>query len=478
MPTPPSNLPTPSRDTVTTIRDDGSRRYLHPADARGRFTRARRLTATVLIATYLALPWIPIGGHPAVFLDIAARRFHLFGHTLAAQDLWLLFFLITGLAFSLFVITALFGRIWCGWTCPQTVFLEHIFRRIERLLEGDAPARRRLDAAPWTTGKTLRRAAKHALYITASALIAHLFLACFVSIPALWTMMAAAPTQHIAAFIFVFALTAILYFNFAWFREQLCIIICPYGRLQSALIDDNTLVIGYDTARGDPRGKPGAPGAGDCIDCNRCVHVCPTGIDIRQGLQLECIGCAACIDACDEVMRRLKRPPGLIRYASLNQLAGRATRLLRPRLFVYFALLCAGTAAALFALSTIKPVNIGITRMTGAPYYMDAATIRNQYNIRITNKQNRPLTLTLAPDPAALSSLPSGIRIDGLDHPIDLPANAETVRVLIVRIPQKNYTGSFRVPLTATSPETRLRITRAAEFIGPDPDFLKMPPPQ
>ncbi len=468
---PPPSAKLPNRDSVTTIRDDGSHRYLHPADTRGRFTRARRLSGYALIVIYFILPWIPIGGHPAVFLDVAARRFHLFGHTLALQDLWLLFFLITGLAFSLFVVTALFGRVWCGWTCPQTVFLEHVYRRIEHFIEGDAVARRRLDAAPWDMSKALRRVAKHTLYIIVSALIANLFLAYFVSIPRLWQMIASAPGEHIGAFLFVLIFAGILYFNFAWFREQLCIIICPYGRLQSALIDDNSLVIGYDTARGEPRGKPGAQDAGDCIDCNRCVNVCPTGIDIRQGLQMECIGCSACIDACDDVMTRLKRPRGLIRYDSLNGFAGKATSILRPRVFVYFALLCIGAGAALYAFSTVKPATIGITRMTGAPYYMDADTIRNQYNVRLVNKQNTPLTITLSP---ALANLPDGIRIDGLDAPVHLASGDETVRVLIVRIPKKQYNGSFRVPIVATDAGKSFHISRAAEFIGPDPEFMKM----
>lgn len=464
----------PNRDSVSTIRDDGSRRYLHPADARGRFTLARRITGYLLLIIYIALPWIPIGGHPAVFLDIAERRFHLFGFTLAAQDMWLLFFLITGLGFSLFLITSLLGRVWCGWACPQTIFLEHIFRRIEHLIEGPAISRRKLDAAPWGASKAARRILKHALYFLCSAAIAHLFLAYFVSIPALWQMIAAAPTEHLSAFVFVLVFTAILYFNFAWFREQLCIIICPYGRLQSALIDDNSLVIGYDTTRGEPRGKPGTPDAGACIDCNRCVQVCPTGIDIRQGLQLECIGCAACVDACDEVMTRLARPTGLVRYDSLNGFAGKITRLLRPRLFVYIALLCIGALAASYAFSTVKPVNIGIIRMIGAPYYMDATTVRNQFNVRLVNKQNVPLTITLAPDPLGMARLQAGIQIDGLDEAITLEPNGETVRVLIVRMPLAHYTGAFRVPLLATDAAKHFRIVRSVEFIGPDPDFLKM----
>ena len=252
---PASAFEHPNRNSVTTIREDGSRAFLFPTDSHGRFTRARRISAFALITFYLSLPWIQIGGYPAVFLDVAERRFHLFGVTLAAQDLWLLFFVITGLGFSLFFVTALLGRIWCGWACPQTVFLDHVYRRIERWIDGDSVKRRALHNAPLSAMKVSKGALKHTLYVLVSAIITHLFLAYFVSLPEVWSMVRAAPVEHWGAFGFMVIATGILYFNFAWFREQLCIVICPYGRLQSALIDDHSLVIGYDTARGEPRGR-------------------------------------------------------------------------------------------------------------------------------------------------------------------------------------------------------------------------------
>jgi cytochrome c oxidase accessory protein FixG len=240
----------PTRDSVTTINEDGSRYFLHPADAPGRFRLWRRLSGWALIVIYVILPWVQVNGYPAVFVDIVHRRFHFFGWTLAAQDAWLLFFLVSGVGFSLFFLTAMLGRIWCGWACPQTVFLEHIYRRLERWIEGTAPLRRALDAAPWTAGKVFRRGFKHALFILVSLAITHLFLAYFVSLPELWEFMCLAPGEHWTAFVFVFISAGILYFNFAWFREQLCIVICPYGRLQSALTDEHSLVIGYDAQRG------------------------------------------------------------------------------------------------------------------------------------------------------------------------------------------------------------------------------------
>src|SRR4051812_35248378 len=249
---PPPTLEHPTRNAVTTIRSDGSRPFLFPADAKGRFNRARSFTAFGLIAFYLSLPWFKINGYPAVFLDIAERRFHLFGVTLAAQDLWLLFFVITGLGFSLFFVTSLLGRVWCGWACPPTVFLDHVYRRIERWIDGDAVKRRALHHAPLSPAKIAKRTLKHALYVVVSAVITHLFLAYFVSLPEVWSMVRAAPAEHWSAFGFIAIATGLLYFNYAWFREQLCIVICPYGRLQSALIDDHSLVIGYDAKRGEP----------------------------------------------------------------------------------------------------------------------------------------------------------------------------------------------------------------------------------
>lgn len=459
-------LSRPSRDAVTTIRSDGSRSFVFPADTKGRFTRWRRVSALALVALYALLPWIKVNGYPAVFLDVANRRFHLFGLTLAAQDMWLMFFVITGVGFGLFFVTALFGRIWCGWACPQTVFLDHVFRRLERWIDGDAIRRRALDAAPLSIGKVGRRLLKHTAYVLVSAAIMHLFLAYFVSVPQVWTMMREAPQEHWTAFAFMAVSTAVLYFDFGWFREQLCIVICPYGRMQSALIDENTLVIGYDSRRGEPRGKAGTS-RGDCVDCARCVNVCPTGIDIRQGLQMECIGCTACIDACDDVMARLGKPRGLIRYDSQSGFAGRATRWLRPRTWLYLALLCMGAVAAGWGLSTLKPASLGLTRMTGAPYIVDAASVRNQFLIRIVNKRNEPARFTVRLDHA-----PAGLESIGFGAPVDIPPLGEIVQPLIVQQPRGGYTGPFDFQVSVQDQQGTFQLKRTVEFVGPDARLL------
>jgi polyferredoxin len=533
MPAP--TLERPRREAVTTIRTDGSRPFLFPTETQGRFTRARRFSAYALIALYLLLPWIKINGFPAVFLDVAERRFHLFGVTFAAQDMWLLFFVITGLGFSLFFITSLLGRIWCGWACPQTVFLDHVYRRIEKWIDGDAVQRRALYAAPWTAQKIFKRVAKHSAFFFFSAVLTHLFLAYFVSLPEVWHMVRSAPAEHWSAFGFIVVATAALYFNFAWFREQMCIVLCPYGRIQSALIDENTMVIGYDVNRGEPRGHltgdrrqetadrrqgtgdggqetgdtAGAAGGvgvatitpvdrfvshaaarsnlspvtrlpspaprlsspavqGDCVDCSRCVVACPTGIDIRQGLQMECIGCTACIDACDSVMTRLNRPRGLIRYDSQNAFQGKPTRWLRPRTMLYFVLLLVGASVAAWAFSTVKPANIGITRMTGAPYIVDATTVRNQFLVRIVNKRTESVRFVLR-----LEGVPADLRQIGFDATVQVEAMGELVQPLVLQQPRGTYVGRFDFGVRVEDEKGTFRLTREAEFLGPEARLLR-----
>ncbi|MDX2081235.1 MAG: cytochrome c oxidase accessory protein CcoG [Terrimicrobiaceae bacterium] len=458
---PRSGLPKrPSIDSVTTINDDGSRYFVHPADVRGPWTTGRRLVAVVLMAVYVSLPFIPINGAPAVFLDVAHRKFHLFGLTLMFQDLWLLFFLITGLGFTLFLITAIVGRIWCGWACPQTVFLDHIIRRIERVIDGDAVARRKLEDAPLTAGKAIRRVVKHVLFFVFAALIAHLFMAYFVSVPELYRMAHRSPLENWGTFLFVFGMTSALYFDFAWFREQFCIILCPYGRLQSALIDDNSIVIGYDEKRGEPRGKTGT---GDCIDCRRCVQVCPTGIDIRQGLQLECIGCEACIDACDEVMVRLDRKKGLIRHDSLNALAGRASKFLRPRLFLYLFFALAGATVFAFATTQVKPVILSVLRMQGSPYIRDESVIRNNFYLRLSNKRGSEHTYKIE-----LVSPQAGLQATGATSaPVTLGPREEIQEPLILTVPDKDFHGQFDVEVNVVGESGRVETSRKIPFLGP-----------
>lgn len=458
----------PNRNSLTAVNDDGSRYVIHPSDVKGRFTALRRLFAYALILIYALMPWIHVGGYPAVFLDTSAMRFHFFGLTFASQDLWLAFFLISGLGFGLFYVTALLGRIWCGWACPQTVFLEHVFRRVERWIEGDAVARRKLDEAPWDARKLFKRGLKHAVFVGLALVVAHIFMAYFVSIPALWEMMREEPTRHWKAFVFVFTFAGVMYFVFAWFREQLCIVICPYGRLQSALIDEHSMVIGYDEARGEPRGKASDVNAGACIDCNRCVQVCPTGIDIRQGLQLECIGCAACIDACDAVMDRLKRPRGLVRYDSMEGLANRPTKIVRPRMILYTALLLLGAAVLTFSISRIGSATMTAWRSPGDPYFLDTADVRNQFMIRITNKRNEASFYRIEIE----KDLPEA-KLLGIDDPFLIPGNGELVKPLVITVPKSVYTGGFPMKAKVVNEKGETLAERTLQFIGPEAKLVR-----
>jgi cytochrome c oxidase accessory protein FixG len=468
----PSRFKKPNLVSVTTINRDGSRFNLFPADSRGWFLTARRLFALLLLAIYVLLPWIPVNGHPAMFFDVANGRFHVFGLTFLTQDLWLLFFLLSGFGFALIYLTSMFGRLWCGWACPYTVFLEHVFRRIERWIEGDAQARRALAAAPLTASKFFKLTLKHGLFVLCSALIAHLFLSYFVSLPTLYGYMRESPLAHLEAFALVMGLTTVLYFSFAWFREQFCIILCPYGRIQSALTDDETLIIGYDEKRGEPRGHKRDTGAGDCIDCLRCVQVCPTGIDIRDGLQLECIGCAACVDACDEIMAKTGRPKGLVRYDSLTGFAGAKHRYLRPRTWVYTALMLLGASVLTYFLSQLKPVHIAVTRMGGNPYYLADGVVRNQYKIQYITKKNRETAFRVE-----IIDPPPGLNWTGRGEAITVPGQGEREVPLVVAVDQAQFQGKFEIQLEITAEPGGSVIRKNIEFLGPDPRFLKRTAP-
>jgi len=462
----------PDLDTVAVLDERGHRRYVLPADAKGRYSSRKPWVYLALIVFWTALPFIKIAGQPAVWIDLPRRHFYLFGATFNSQDFYLAFFVFTGIGFSLIVAAALFGRVWCGWACPQTVFLDGVFRRIERWIEGPAAERRRLANGPWTGEKILKKTAKHFIYLVLATLIAHMFLSYFASVDGLGKMITEGPGEHPETFGWALALTAVVYGNFWWFREQLCIVICPYGRLQSALQDQDTINVIYDHVRGEPRGKAKQKEAlslGDCVDCNRCVAVCPTGIDIRQGNQLECIGCAYCIDACDDVMVKLGRPEGLIRYDSQRAVETQKRRFWRPRVYFYGFMGVVGLAVAVLVISANQPFEAQVLRASGSAFVVVDGAVENQARVHLVNKHGAPATfrISVPGDQARYVQLPQPeVTLEAFgDH--DLP--------VLVRIPAAEWRRGIVIEFDVSD---SLSITRRVtlEVLGPNRVIAPAPP--
>ncbi len=379
-------------ETNATIGAHGKRQWLYPAAAKGRFTRARNVVSSVLIVLYLAIPWLTLNHHPVLRFDIPGRRYYIFGATFVATDLYLLALFILIALIGLFLFSALLGRLWCGWGCPQTVYMEGVFRRIERWIEGTPLKQQKLNNGPRDDTYWAKKLLKHGLFAAISLLLSASFIAYFIDARASFAMFSTLGADHPAAFVMMLVTAGFVYFDFAWFREQFCTFLCPYARLQAVMLDEHSLIIAYDPGRGEPRGaiRPGETfeGRGDCIDCKRCVQVCPTGIDIRQGLQLECISCTACIDACDTVMEKVGRPHGLIRYDSLAGIARKQHKVLRPRVGLYSFVLLLMLVVFTLKLTGRETVELSVTRMAGIPYLVqDDGMVRNVFTLHVTNTQ-------------------------------------------------------------------------------------------
>lgn len=392
-------LPQYESRVLSTLNADGTRRWITPREVTGKFWKARFVVAWSLIALFAAIPWIRIGGKPAMLFDVMTRQFTVLGATFRPTESLLLALLMLFIFVTVFLVTAVLGRVWCGWGCPQTVYLEFVYRPIERLLLGEHFHKRGASPAMW------RRLAMYASFLVLSAHLANTFLAYFVGTDrlTLWTLQM--PSNHPVAFA-VFAVTvALMMFNFAFFREQMCTIVCPYGRLQSALLDRHSLIIGYDRERGEPRAKSAQRRAlveenkpvGDCIECTMCVQVCPTGIDIRDGLQLECVNCTQCIDACDSVMVKINKPTGLIRYSTQHRLEKGKAKRVRYRLVIYPVLLAVIATALITLLVKRAPALVEQARLTGVNF-IDAGAGRIETPIRILveNRTDAPRTYTFA----------------------------------------------------------------------------------
>lgn len=393
--TPGRELP---EDRLGTTAADGSRVYLFPAEVRGRFRRLRSRVYDLLLLIFLAMPWIRVNGSPILLLDIPHRKFHIFGLTFWGHDAPMIFLVIAGFVVTIGFITAVFGRGWCGWACPQTVFIDRVYARIERWVDGDSVAQRRLDAAPMSVSKAWKRAFKWTLFLAASLVVTHSFLAYFVGTDRIFEMVTRPPSENWASFMVIVVTTAIILFDFGWFREQFCVIACPYGRFQSVLMDPHSLIVAYDAKRGEPRLEKGMDRnkAGDCVSCTRCVQVCPTGIDIRRGVQMECIACTACIDACDEVMVKVGKPKGLIRYDTESRLEGGKVQVLRGRTVIYAAAILIAAAALTVVVTQRALVKVNVVRSGETPYQVvsDGAFVINHYKVNVRNQNTFGVDVT------------------------------------------------------------------------------------
>ncbi len=453
---------------IASMRPDGSRLKIHPSDVRGVWIRWRRLAFVALIAFYVLAPFVEVGGHPAIHLDVAARRFYLFGNTFNAQDFWMVLLLALSFAFGLLFVTAWRGRVWCGWACPQTVFLEGVYRPIERLLDGPRERRRKAQAEPWGAPKTLRFLVKQLLFLAVSVVVAHTATAIFVSPKELWLMIEEGPGAHPEAFALTTGFTVILTFNFAWFREQFCVVLCPYGRLQSVLHDKDSITVAYDERRGEPRGHlkraaaEGEPKRGDCVDCGLCVTACPTGIDIRDGLQMECLACHQCVDACDEVMVKVKRPKGLIRFLSVNEQAGLRRTVLRPRLLVYGAISALALITLVVSLSQRTPFEANVVRPRGAsPWAVDGSVVRNAFELHVFNKRPEAAKLHVE----VRSPVPAQVIVGTPD--LELASLTDARVPVSVSIDRQHLAGPVELTIEVRDEGSGTVKTKTVRFLAP-----------
>ncbi|MFO0028282.1 MAG: cytochrome c oxidase accessory protein CcoG [Pseudomonadota bacterium] len=425
-------LPTP------VVTDDGemyqSAAKIYPHEVDGRFQRLRKAAVFWLLGMFYLFPWLSWDGRQAVLFDLPARQFHVFGLTFWPQDFIYLSMLLMMAAFALFFFTALAGRLWCGYACPQTVWSE-TFLWIERWTEGSRNQRMKLDAAPMSWDKFRRKASKQFLWIAFAAWTGFTFVGFFTPVRELGASLLALEVGPWEGFWMLFY-GAATYGNAGYLREQVCKYMCPYARFQGAMFDRNTLVISYDAARGEPRGArkrsadPRSLGLGDCIDCTVCVQVCPTGIDIRNGLQYECIACGACIDACDEVMDKMGYPRGLVRYSTQNAIDGKPSRVLRPRVLIYSAILLLLAGGFVVSLAARVPLAVDVLRDRNALYREAPTGYENAYTLKVMNKDRHPHRFEIAVEssvPLAIST-PLGAHARGDDRDDDDSANGRRLR--------------------------------------------------
>ena len=389
------------RDSVGTMEQSGKRKWVFPKKPAGKYTNYRTLVAVVLLALFFGLPFVKINGNPFLLLNILDRQFFILGQPFFLQDFFILALgAITSIVFII-LFTVVFGRIFCGWICPQTIFLEMIFRKLDYLIEGDRNKQMKLDRQEWDAEKIWKRSLKYFVFVVISLIITHFMYMYIVGYQQVFNIMKQGPFENFSSFMVMIIFTAAFYFTFAWFREQVCTLVCPYGRLQGVLIDKQTINVYYDFKRGENRSKwrkgedRAAEGKGDCIDCNQCVVVCPTGIDIRDGQQLECVNCTACIDACDEVMVKVGLPKGLIRYATEDEIEKEVPFTFTNKMKAYTAVLLLMVGFLGFLLSNRGAMEAKFIKPAGSTFFVRNGNITNIYNYTFLNKSTKDQIVTI-----------------------------------------------------------------------------------
>jgi len=390
------------RDEISTVSSEGKRVWVHCKQPKGKLYTYRSIFAYFLLAFLVLAPILKVGGEQMILLDVLGRRFIFFGMIFWPQDFYLFYLImLSGIVFII-LFTVVYGRLFCGWACPQTVFLEFVFRKIEWLIDGTPAQQKKLQAQGWTFEKIWKRIVKHGIFWGLSFFFSNVFLSYLIGFDEVMEIVTAPISEHLTGFIIIAVFSSAYYFIYAWFREQVCTLMCPYGRLQGVLLDKNSIIVAYDEYRGEPRGvakkgeKEAGISKGDCIDCKQCVAVCPTGIDIRNGSQLECINCTACIDACNEVMLKVGKPQGLIRYDSITSLETGKKFTLSTRNVAYSVVLVMIIVFASFMFFTRPVVETTILRTPGMTYQEQSNNeLSNVYNFKIVNKSNEDIDLTI-----------------------------------------------------------------------------------
>lgn len=453
------------RDKVATVDKEGKRIWIFPQKPKGKLYNARTLLSIFYLLILFSLPFIKYQGHPLFLINVLERKFILFGQIFWPQD-----FFIFGLGMIIFIIfialfTVVFGRIFCGWVCPQTIFMELVFRKIEYWIEGDAAEQRILKNRKWDGDKIFKKMMKWIVFWAISFLIANTFLAYIIGIDELRTIVSEPVSKHVGGFVAIVIFTTLFFFVYSWMREQICTVVCPYGRMQGVLLDKNSIVVTYDHVRGEPRGKfkkNEERSIGDCIDCNQCVRVCPTGIDIRHGTQLECTNCTACIDACDKMMEAVNLPKGLIRYASENNVSTKQPYRFTGRMKAYTAVMILLLVVEVFLLVTRTDVGITILRTPGQLYQEQPNNqLSNLYNYKFLNKTYYNKVLELKPE-----DFEGSIKLVGEDN-LKVPKESAAAGSMFIYI-DKKYVNKRKTKLTIGVYENGKKIsTVSTSFLGP-----------